>query len=73
MSSGFLHCTSDPRVLKEHANVVTEPVSAILKELQKAGMVPENCKFTNVVQIFKRWGLVNFRDSISRHMTSTLA
>lgn len=53
--------------------MVTESVLAILEEMEEAGMVPEDSKFTNVVQIFRRRGLVNFRDSIPRHMTSTLA
>lgn len=43
-----------PKVLKECADVVTEPASVILEGSESVGTNPEARKFTNVVQIFKR-------------------
>lgn len=59
-----------PKVLKERADVVTEPASVILKGSESEGTDPEARKFTNVVQIFKRGDLVNVRDGIPMLMTS---
>lgn len=59
-----------PEVLKEHADVVTEPASVILEGSESEGMDPEACKFTTVVQIFKRGELVNVKVRIPKHMSS---
>ena len=47
--------------------MVTEPASETLEGSESKGMDPEACKFTNVVQIFKRGELVNVKDCIPMH------